>query len=96
MSVAATNLERTFNQNHDALLGLLGSEEFDPIEFHHLIAKRDQIVEEILKTSLPLEQLQSIHTKHQLLENQFVETRDGLKRQLKRMDSGKKALKAYR
>lgn len=92
----STNLVRTFDQNHDALMGMLNSEDFDAIEFNHLISKREEIVDEILSTQWSEEQLRSIHTKHEFLEHQFSKTRNQLEKQLKQMDTGKKALQAYR
>lgn len=90
------NLIRGFNRNQEALVEILDRENFDAIYFNQLILKRDQILEEILNSPISEAQLRSIHTQHQFLENKLLKTHGQLAAQLKQMDAGKKAQKAYR
>jgi len=91
-----SNLVRAYDKNHLSLMNLVGSEEFDANDFNALIGRRETIVEEILRSALPESHLRTIHEKHQELEQIFVDARDQLQCQLKQMDTGKKALRAYR
>ena len=90
------NLVRSFEQNHHALMSIIDRQDFDVLEFNQLIQRRDHIVEEILTSNLAEDQLRSIYQQHQHLESHFLNTRHELHAQLKQMDAGKKALKAYR
>jgi hypothetical protein len=90
------NLVRSFEQNQDALMSVVDVPDFDVVEFNQLIRRRDHIVEEILTSNLSEDQLRSMYQQHQRLESHFRNTRHELDAQLKQMDAGKKALKAYR
>ena len=77
-------------------MSLVSSEEFDSLEFSHLMRRRDQIVQEIVSGGLPEDELRQVYSEHQLLQKKIQSVCRELKTSISNLGTGKKALSAYR